>query len=597
MAEKPEKRGKRRKAKRAEAGPGNLALLGRLWRDWLMRYWRSLALNLGLIALVAGTTGFYPLIIKWALEAFENKDLSVITLAPFIVVGAVTVKSAALYAQRLLTNWVLAHVDADLQRAMYGALVRADLATLAREAPAALASRFSADIQLVRTASDKIINALVRDGLTVIGLLASLLYIDWRLTLYALAALPLAALPIAAIGQRLRRIAKRSQEEAAKMTARVAEGLAGIRLAKTYRLEDYVTERAGASFDEIRALKIKAADQKARIDPLLELLAGIGLAAVFYVIGVRIAEERNTLGEFMAFVSAFLIAGQPLRAFGDLYAVTLQGSAALERIFGVLDEKPTIAEKHGATALPRVKGDLRLENVSFAYDDGTEALSGVDLEAKAGARVALVGRSGAGKSTVFNLIPRLYDATAGRVTIDGIDVSDVTLASLRDQIAVVSQDAVIFDDTIANNIGFGRPGASREEIVAAAKAASAHDFITRQPGGYDTRAGVGGGRFSGGERQRLTIARAILKDAPILLLDEATSALDAESEHAIREALERLSKGRTTFVIAHRLSTVQDADAIVVLDAGRIVEQGRHEELLAKGGLYADLHRLQFREG
>jgi subfamily B ATP-binding cassette protein MsbA len=581
---------------KAPPGAGNLALLVRLWRDWLAPYWRSLALNLGLIALVAGSTAAYPLIIKWALEGFETKDLTVITVAPFIVVGAVGAKSVALYLQRLLTNKVLAWVDADLQRAMYRALVRADLATLAREAPAALASRFTADIQLVRNTSDKIINSLVRDGLTVVGLLGSLLWIDWRLTLYALAALPLAALPIAAIGQRLRRIAKRSQEEAATMTARVAEGLSGIRLAKTYRLEDYVAERAGASFDQIRDLKIKAADQKALIDPLLELLAGAGLAVVFYIIGVRIAEGTNTIGEFMAFVSAFLIAGQPLRAFGDLYAVTLQGSAALERIFGVLDEAPTIADRPGAKPLPRVRGELRLENVSFAYADGIEALSSVDLTAPAGARVALVGRSGAGKSTIFNLIPRLYDATAGRVTIDGVDVRDVTLESLRDQIAVVSQDAVIFDDTVANNIGFGRPGASRDEIVAAAKAASAHDFISRLPEGYDTRSGEGGGRFSGGERQRLTIARAILRDAPILLLDEATSALDAESEHAIRAALERLSEGRTTFVIAHRLSTVQDADSIVVLDQGRIVEQGPHAELIAKGGLYADLHRLQFRE-
>jgi subfamily B ATP-binding cassette protein MsbA len=472
----------------------------------------------------------------------------------------------------------------------------ADLAVLDREAPAATASRFSTDIGFVHGAIEKLITSLLRDGLTVLGLLASLLWIDWELTLYALAALPLAGVPIAGIGRRLRRIARASQEQAARMSARINEGLSGIRLSKTYRLEGYLSARADESFEVQRALNVRAADQRARIDPLLEALAGIGLALVFWVIGGRIASGESTIGEFMAFVSAFLIAGQPLRAFGQLYATTLQGMSAAERIYDLLDTVPSIADRPGAPALGRVLGEVRLDRVGFAYADGNRALSGMSLTVPAGARVALVGRSGAGKSTVFNLIPRLYDATEGRVLIDGRDVRDVTVASLRDAIAMVGQDATIFDDTVARNIGFGRQSADRAAIEAAARAAQAHAFVSRLPEGFDAMAGERGGRFSGGERQRLSIARAILRDAPILLLDEATSALDAESEDAIRRALEELSKGRTTIVIAHRLSTVRDADLIVALDRGRIVEQGTHRELIASGGLYADLHKLQFRE-
>jgi subfamily B ATP-binding cassette protein MsbA len=580
---------------RAEARA--LPVLARLWRDQLSRHRAALALNLLLIAVVAGSTSAYPLIIKWALEGFEERAATVVAWAPWLVIGAVALKSGALYAHRLLTNAVLSKVDMDLQREMYASLVRADLAKLELEAPAATASRFTTDVLYVHRAAEKLITALIRDGLTLIGLLAALLWIDWELTLYALAALPFAALPVGAIGKRLRRIARRSQEEAASMTARIAEGLSGIRLSKTYRLEDYLAARAEETFEALRRLRLKAADQRARIDPVLEALAGGGLAVIFLVIGMRISAGGNTIGDFMAFVSAFLIAGQSLRAFGALYAEVQQGVSAAERVFAVLDDAPTIAARPGAEPLPRLRGEIRFEGVGFRYPDGSRALEGVDLTVPAGAKVALVGPSGAGKTTLMNLIPRLHDATEGRVLVDGRDVRDATLESLRGQVAVVGQDPVIFDDTVARNIGFGRPGASREEIEAAAREARAHDFVAALPEGYDTRCGERGGRFSGGERQRLTIARAMLKDAPILLLDEPTSALDAESEAAVREALDRLAAGRTVLVIAHRLSTIRDADLIVAMDGGRIAETGRHDALVAQGGLYAELHRLQFREG
>lgn len=571
-------------------------MLIRLWRDWMRPYRRALAFNLLLIALVAISSAAYPAIIKWVIDGFNAGDGGVVNLAPVVVMTVVLIKSAALYGQRMMTNGVLAQIASDMQRAMHDKLMHADLADLDREAPAALASRFTTDIGYVQGAIEKLIISLLRDGLTVIGTFIALLWIDWELTLYALVAMPLAGMPIASISRRLRRIAHHSQEQAARMSARVNEGLSGIRLSKTYQLEDYLSSRADETFETQRKLKVKAADQRARIDPVLELLAGVGLAAVLWIIGTRIASDASSLGDFLAFIAAFAVASQPLRAFGQLPPQVLQGVAAAERIYDLLDAVPTIADRPGVPAIGRVLGEVRFDAVGFAYPDGTRALEGMSLTVPAGSRVALVGRSGAGKSTVFNLIPRLYDATEGKVLIDGHDVRDVTLASLRDNIAVVSQDAVIFDDTVAKNIGFGRPGATREAIEAAAKAAHAYDFIMRLPDGFDARTGERGNKFSGGERQRLSIARAILRNAPILLLDEATSALDAESEDAIRQALEELARGRTTLVIAHRLSTVRDADMIVAMDRGRIVEQGTHRELLAKGGLYADLHQLQFRE-
>jgi subfamily B ATP-binding cassette protein MsbA len=352
------------------------------------------------------------------------------------------------------------------------------------------------------------------------------------------------------------------------------------------------------SFEQLYGLRMRAVTSRARLDPILEALGGIAVAGVVALAAWRMSDGQSSIGEFMGFIGALLFAAQPIRGIGSLSTKVQEGLAAVERIYEIIDEKPAIVDRPGARPLKAKTGSILFDNVSFSYGaDDSEALSGVTIDVAGGTTVALVGRSGAGKSTLINLVPRLFDVTGGRITIDGQDVRDVSLDSLRDAISVVSQDVTLFDDTIRANISLGRLNASEEEIIAAARAAAAHEFIVAQPNGYDSLIGDRGMRLSGGQRQRLALARAILKNAPILLLDEATSALDTESEQLVQAALARFTKGRTTLVIAHRLSTVQSAHQICVMEGGQIIETGTHAELVARGGAYARLSRTQFLAG
>ena len=576
----------------ATAKPG---LIRRLWRDWMRPYWRPLGLNLIAIAVVAGTTGLYPLLIEWAYRAFEQRDALSIKLAPLAVAAITLTKAAAMYTQRALTNRALGGVESDLQKAMFSAQIRADLAHIGREPPASQTQRLITDIGYVRIAMEVIVNNAVRDVLTVAALVGAMLWLDWKLTLIALVVAPVAAWPIASIGKALRRMARETQEKVGGVSAQVTEAFGAARLVKTYGMEDWLIARAARAFVDWRDLRIRAANAQARIDPTLEALGGLAVAAVLGFVGWRIAAGQSTAGEFTGFISALLIAAQPMRALGNLNAAIQQGRAALVRIYGVIDEKPSIHDNAAAAPLQVTRGEITLDSVDFSYGDAP-ALSDVSLTIRGGERVAFVGRSGAGKSTIFNLIPRLYDPTGGRVLIDGRDIRTAPLAQVRAAVAVVSQDAVMFNDTVRANIAFGLDGAADAQIEAAARAAFAHDFIMALPGGYDAQVGERGEALSGGQRQRISIARALLKNAPILLLDEATSALDAESEEAIRVALAHLAEGRTVLTIAHRLSTIRDADRIVVLDQGRVAQVGDHGALLAAGGIYAQLHALQFRE-
>lgn len=569
-------------------------LLKRFTNEWIAPRWRQLVVAFVLTALLAAITGAYPMIIKASFDMLMAEETGSLGIVLGAIIGATMLRSLLLYLQTVQTNRVVMRMTTDMQRVGFAHLMTSDFGRLSRETPGRLVSKLTNDIGFVQTAVQAALNTAVRDALMIVALVASMIYLDWMMSLIVLCVYPIAALPVANLSQKLRRVAKQTQNELGDMTSLLTEKLSSARLIKSYQLENYASDQLNKSFEHVFKLKMKAVINRARIDPLLEALGGLAIAGVIALAYWRIANGISTVGDFMGFITALLMASQPIRALGTLSGRINEGLAAAESYYELVDEKPTIVDKADAKPLAISKAAISFRNVGFGYaGSGAQAVSNFTLDIPGGATVALVGRSGAGKSTVLNLVPRLFDVEAGSIAIDGHDIRDVTLQSLRDGISIVSQDVTLFDDTIAANIALGRLGAGMDDIAEAAKAAAAHEFILAQPDGYATEIGDRGLRLSGGQRQRLALARAILKNAPILLLDEATSALDTESERLVQEALARFTRNRTTLVIAHRLSTVQNADIICVMDDGQIVETGTHIELLGLDGQYARLVRSQ----
>jgi len=577
-----------------QRGPAR-GILRRFVKDWIWPRGPQIGVALAWTACLAAATAGYPAIITVAFDSLLKPGS---TALPWVLVGVVGITAARglfLFLHQITAARVVTRMVTDIQKAAFAHLMNADFARLTRETTGRLVSRLTNDLAAIHHAAQATLVAFVRDLLTAIALVAYMFYLDWAMTLALLTVGPLAIWPLRNLALRLRSLARRTQVELGGMTSLLTEKFSGARLIKALRLEAYAVQRLNENFERVFGLRMKAVHARARVLSLLEALAGIAIACAIALAYWRVGADINKVGMFVAYVGCLVMAGQSLRSFGNIANATSEGLAAVERVYELLDEKPAVVDRPGARALAVKTGGIVFDDVSFAYAAAKQlpAVRSFSLAVPGGETVALVGRSGAGKSTVINLAARLFDVEAGRILIDGQDIRDVRLASLRDAIAIVSQEITLFDDTISANIGLGRLGAGEEEIVAAAKAAAAHEFIVAQPNGYATVIGEGGLRLSGGQRQRLALARAILKDAPILLLDEATSALDTESERLVQAALARFTRNRTTLVIAHRLSTVQRADLICLIEEGRLAEAGTHAELLARNGAYARLCRSQ----
>lgn len=575
--------------------------ISRLWRDYLWPQKTRLVAAVFFMVLFAAATAGYVYLIQLIIDAATGLDAgggAVETAKRYaaiilpVILGLTLASGIGGYVQRILTNSIALNTVGKMQTQMLRAAHDRDFAQSASEPTGELIAKFTNDVSVVSAGLVRVLGNLIKDVLSVIFTIVVMLLLNWQLSLFMFV-FGLALLPIIAISKKMRGNAKEVQEHIGKMTAELKESLGAAQLVKTYGLETHEQSRLNKSFDERVRLYLKLITQQARVDPILEVVGGLVIAAVV-IFGVwQFGMGTATGGQIAGVLGGLLILAPRLRALGTINNVIQEGLSSVKRIFDVIDTEPTLTDAIITTELDVAEGKVEIANVAFTYPDGTSALSGLNITADPGKTTALVGPSGGGKSTIMHLIPRLYDVKDGSIRIDGQDVREISQASLRKHIAVVSQEAVLFNDTIAANIGLGDLNADRAAIIHAAKSADAHDFISNLPEGYDTVLGEDGAGLSGGQRQRLSIARAILRDAPILLLDEATSALDTESESKVQAALEQLSQGRTTLVIAHRLATIQNADMIYVIDDGRVVESGTDESLRKRGGVYAGLKQTK----
>ena len=567
-----------------------------IWKGFAKPFTGLFAFAIFLMVIVAVSGAVYPAIIQQVFNHLAGEETifqyNFLTLVPLSIICIALIKAVAMYLQIITVNRFAQSIATAMQTKMMSHLINADLGVITQHSSGVFISRIMNDVNLIKEAVVRLSNNLIRDSLTILVMIGMLFWFDFWLSVLVLAIYPIAFQPILRIGRKQRGHAKRLQITMEEMTSVISEIIGGSRMIKAFELEDSQKFRASQSFDKLKSAYLSLLSGRARIDPVLEVLGGIAIAGVVGVASWRVSNGEMLVGDVLGFITALLMLVQPVRALGTLNAVTQEGVSAANRALELLATEPDIQSEKNAIDLNAEKAEIEFSNVSFSYDTAP-ILQDVTFTIKAGETVALVGESGAGKTTIMNLIPRFFDSDQGIISINKLNIKQISIHSLRAHIALISQDSILFDDTVMANIGFGKPDARETDIIEAARKAAADGFITALPQGYHTNVGPQGNLLSGGQRQRIAIARAILKDAPILLMDEATSALDAQSEQLVQDALEQSKQGRTSLIIAHRLATIKSADRIYVMASGRIIETGTHESLLEQKGAYAKMISLQ----
>ena len=563
--------------------------------SYIRPYTKTILTAIFCIVVAAGSNLYVPWIIKDMIDkVLAEKDMEMLNYISIGIVVVFLIRGIFYFGQSYLVSYVGQRVVIDIRGQLYRKFQRLPLAYYDKHRTGEMMSYISNDVAALQNAMvDKLIE-LITEISIFIGSLGMMFYLDWKLSLLTFAVVPMVGQAMNIFGKKLKKSGTMIQERMADMTAMLQESLSAVRVVKSFVREDHEIKR----YDQENERNFEAAMLNIRLmsmlTPTVEFLAALAVTVIVWFGGYEVVEGRITAGALVAFLTYAVNLANPVKRISRAFGTMQQALAAADRVFAVMDLPEMIADKLDAKPLPKVTGRGKVDNVSFSYNEEAPAVKNISFDVKPGQMIAFVGPSGAGKSTIANLLPRFYDVTEGSITVEGMDVRDVTLSSLREQIGIVPQETMLFSGTVWENIRYGRLDATNEEIVEAAKAANADEFIRQLPNGYDTKLGERGVNISGGQRQRLAIARAILKDPQILILDEATSALDTESEKVVQAALDRLMVGRTSFVIAHRLSTILSADRILVLDHGEIVEDGTHEELLVKGGLYSNLYNIQF---
>lgn len=567
----------------------------RLTKEYLLPHLKTFILTIFLMLIIAGTTTLNAWLVKPALDSvFVEKNASMLIIIPVAILAVTIIKGVATYYQITIMNFLTMKVAADMRKKLYAHFIYSDVAFLHSSSSGNMVASIINEINTIVGAVNTVANSSVKQFFTLIFLIALMFKQSMELSLIAFIGFPLAAYPIYKIGKKLRHLSFNNQSTSQQFTSQMSDTLQYAKLVKAYNCEDFEVKRMGKIIDEMLKIGNKINKMSMISSPFVEILGGVGISLVIWYGGHQVLLSKTTPGAFFSFFAAMMMAYRPLKSVSGMNSGIQMGLAASERFYQALSVRPTIVDSPNAIEISNVKGDIKFDNVVFRYIKDRVALDGVNLDIKAGKTIALVGHSGGGKSTLMNMMLRFYDPESGVISLDGHNIKDLTVQSLRRSMSVVNQEIMLFDDTVLENIRYGQENATKEQIIQAAKLAEADEFISQLPQGYETKIGQNGIRLSGGQRQRIAIARALLYNAPILLLDEATSSLDPISEHAIKKALNTLMKGKTTVVIAHRLSTIIHADCIYVISDGKVIESGTHKDLLESNGHYANLYSKQF---